>query len=167
MYVPGSQGCSVIDAIKIGVFCALTFLSAYAALNLGGFLTKAWAQISETDASSQISISNEACRRLIAHVPNADVAYKPGVDVRGNAVASADLPGTSLLKLPETIQFNLSFDLMSEFGVTDASPLAPIGEASIGVVTFDILSGKSTFNGQPLGDPEQSMLAAVCRRVAE
>lgn len=38
-----------------------------------------------------ISITKTDCSRLIQHVPAADVAYQPGVDVRGRAVASADV----------------------------------------------------------------------------
>ncbi|EME71806.1 hypothetical protein H261_01117 [Paramagnetospirillum caucaseum] len=37
-----------------------------------------------------ISISKLDCSRVISHTPSADVAYQPGVDVRGKRVVSAD-----------------------------------------------------------------------------
>ena len=38
-----------------------------------------------------LSVKPDDCAALVAHVPDDDVAYRPGVDVRGNKVAPADL----------------------------------------------------------------------------
>ena len=166
MYVAGSLKLRYIASVKKGFYGAVAVLSAGVALQISGMLPAASAQTPEIAGSTEISISDEACRRLVRHVPDADVAYKPGVDVRGNPVATADLPGTNILKLPDVIQFDLTIDVLSDYGVDDDSPLSPIGEASIGVVRFDLLSGALTFNGEPLGDPEEAVLAAACRKAS-
>lgn len=100
------------------------------------------------------------------HVPDADVAFKPGIDVRGKPVAPADLGGGSALTLPDMIEFNLTVDVLNELGVSSDSPLAPEapeGDVTLGTITYDLLSGAVTFNGQPLGDPELAAIAAGCR----
>jgi len=45
----------------------------------------------ETRAQTTIVITKAECDRLVTHVASADVAYTPGVDVNGNAVAPAYL----------------------------------------------------------------------------
>ncbi|ARJ65306.1 hypothetical protein WV31_06400 [Magnetospirillum sp. ME-1] len=56
-----------------------------------------------------ITISKLDCSRVISHTPAPDVAYKPGVDVRGKPVVSADTdPGREAFAkrvLPETLEF--------------------------------------------------------------
>jgi predicted nucleic acid-binding Zn-ribbon protein len=52
-----------------------------------------WAQEGGASVSSGpmvITISKPDCSRLVRYVPSADVAYKPGVDVHGRPVVSAD-----------------------------------------------------------------------------
>lgn len=65
----------------------------------------------------RIVITKLDCSRLIRHVPAADVAYKPGVDAKGRAVAPADIPGSGADAIP-----NLLPDVL-EFPVT----INPIG----------------------------------------
>lgn len=112
--------------------------------------------------SAAIKIAPEDCRRLVQHRPGADVAYKPGVDVRGNPVAPADLPGQARITAPNEITIDLTIDVLEQFGVSSDSVLAPSGEASVGTVTYDIAAGRMTYNGQSLNDPEQDALAAAC-----
>ena len=116
----------------------------------------------QTTSTNEIKIAPKDCQRLVQHRPGADVAYKPGVDVRGNAVAPADLPGQARLTAPNEITINLTVDLLRQYGVSSGSTLAPRGEASVGTVTYDIAAGRMTYNGQPLSDPEQDALAAAC-----
>ena len=63
-------------------------------------------------ADDRVAVSRADCQRLVAHVPAADVAYKPGVDVHGKAVASADLPGggNDLKLLPDVIEFDYTIN---------------------------------------------------------
>ena len=118
-----------------------------------------------TGSDKAVKISPKYCQRLVQHTPSADVAYKPGVDVRGNPVAPADLPGQARITAPNEITFNLTLDLLKQYGIASDSPLAPSGEATIGTVKYDIAAGRLTFNGEPLTDPEQSVLAAGCSAV--
>lgn len=110
----------------------------------------------------EVTVSSKDCRRLVRHYPDADVAYKPGVDVRGNPVASADLAGSRLKVLPDKLTIPITADLLNGFGIADDSPFALEGETRIGTVEYDINKGTMTYNGQPLGDPEQQALAAAC-----
>src|SRR5688572_15205808 len=51
---------------------------------------------SVAQAETTITIDPSACREVIRHVPDADVAYKPGVDVHGKKVAPADLSAPAI-----------------------------------------------------------------------
>ncbi len=123
------------------------------------------AVLAQSGSGSEIKIAPEDCRRLVRHRPDADVAYKPGVDVRGNPVAPADLPGQARITAPNEITINLTIDVLRQYGVPADSLLAPSGEASIGTVKYDIAAGRLTYNGQTLSDAEQDALAAACSSV--
>ncbi len=108
-----------------------------------------------------VSISDADCARLVEHIPSADVAYTPGVDVRGRPVAPADLPGTPRITLPETITFDVSVDLR-RFGLPRTSRLFE-PNATVGKVTVES-SGRAYFNGQPLQNTDSDALAQFCRQ---
>lgn len=135
-----------------GIFLVLALLAA----------TIPWRANAQGTSTSEIRIAPKDCQRLVQHRPSADVAYRPGVDVRGNPVAPAELPGQARITAPNEITIGLTVDLLRQYGVPASSPLAPRGEASVGTVTYDIAAGRMTFNGQPLSDPEQDALAAAC-----
>lgn len=59
----------------------------------------------------RIVITKTDCSRLIRHVPAADVAYKPGVDAKGRAVAPADMPGSGADALPGVLPDVLEFPI--------------------------------------------------------
>ena len=118
--------------------------------------------LTQVALAAEIKIAPEDCRRLVQHRPDADVTYKPGVDVRGNPVAPADLPGQARLTAPNEITIDLTVDVLRRYGVPSDSPLAPRGEAAVGTIVYDIAAGRMTYNGQPLSDPEQDALAAAC-----
>jgi len=101
------------------------------------------------------------------HRPDADVAYTPGVDVRGNPVAPADLPGQARITAAKEVTIRVTVDLLQRHGVPADSPIAPRGEAAVGTVVFDMMSGRLTYDGQPLNDPEQDALAVACRDAAK
>lgn len=123
---------------------------------------------SEAVSAATITVSATDCERLVSHIPNADVAYTPGVDVNGNPVAPADLPGSVTIKTPTAVTFDVTYDLLSGYGVAEDSVLAaPRGEASVGTVTYDLLSGALTFNGQRLDDAETAALRDLCKAAAQ
>lgn len=124
------------------------------------------AVVDSTARAATITVSATDCQRLVQHQPAADVAYTPGVDVNGNPVAPADLPVSVTIRTPTEVTFEVTYDLLSNYGVAEDSLLAARGEASIGTVKYDLLSGVLTFNGERLDDPETAALADLCRAAA-
>ncbi|KJE36972.1 hypothetical protein UF64_01070 [Thalassospira sp. HJ] len=114
-------------------------------------------------AAPTITVTRSACKALVTHVPDDDVAYKPGVDVRGNEVAPADLNGGSniLKSLPKEIEFPVTIDFFEYSGLT--VPDGVSGEQSIGKITYR--NGRVYFNDQPLGDDANNAeLIDACRK---
>jgi hypothetical protein len=108
-------------------------------------------------------VTRAACKELLRHVPNDDVAYKPGVDVRGNKVTPADLNGGSniLNALPKEIEFPVTIDFFAYAGI--AVPDGVGGEQSIGKITYR--NGRIYFNDQPLGEgTDNAELIEACRK---
>lgn len=112
--------------------------------------------------ASSIVVKATDCQRLVQHRASADVAYKPGVDVNGNPVAPADLPGSVTIKTPTEITFNVTFDLLKNYGVSEDSALTAEGDAAVGEVKYNLMSGALTYNGQRLDDAETAALADLC-----
>ncbi|NYZ12219.1 hypothetical protein HL658_06630 [Azospirillum sp. RWY-5-1] len=100
------------------------------------------------------------CRYLPAHRPAPDVEYTPGVDVRGNPVAPADLPGSGGA-LPGLDRFEMpvtaAFARRMGFAVPQGLPLS----TEFGRIT--IQGDRVLFNGQPVGPSARAELYAVCR----
>ena len=114
------------------------------------------------EAKPKITVSRSACKALVSHVPDEDVAYKPGVDVRGNAVTPADLNGGSniLGSLPKEIEFPVTLDFFEYSGID--APDGMSGEQNIGKITYR--NGRVYFNDQPIGDDAvNDDLIAACR----
>ena len=78
---------------------------------------------------------------------------------RYQEVAPADLGGGSTLKLPMEITIDIEIDLEEKYGLGAGGDYT--GTAYIGEVK--VKGGRVTFNGQPLGNPEQQAIAAACR----
>ncbi|MBI3444383.1 MAG: hypothetical protein HY055_03230 [Magnetospirillum sp.] len=74
-------------------------------------------QVSSGSGPMVITITKTDCSRLIQHTPAPDVAYKPGVDVRGKPVVSADTdPGRAEMNrkmIPETLEFPVNINPMN------------------------------------------------------
>ena len=129
-------------------------LAALAAIVLTALADAAAAQ------ETRVQVSRADCQKLVQYTPDPGVAYRPGVDVRGKAVAPADLPGsTAPIALPRNVEFYISFNpLKGQTGRRfDKSELV------VGTVGYDLESGEVTFNGQPLTDPEKNEIARRCR----
>ena len=80
-----------------------------------------------------IVVDSAACRALAVHQPSPDVAYKPGVDVRGRPVVGADLnPAPQFL--PPTLSFDLNVDLAPYLpaGSRLAMPQMGVGRVTLG-----------------------------------
>jgi hypothetical protein len=109
-----------------------------------------------------ITVTTADCATLMRHVPSADVAYKPGVDVRGKKVAPADLPGSKPIAVPEFINIPITIDLAARFGIPATSSLFK-AEAYAGTARVRVSDGRAWFNGQPLSSNEAHALAQLCQ----
>ena len=121
-------------------------------------------------AAETVTITREDCARLARHVPSADVAYQPGVDVNGNAVAFADLDDEGRLDLAgDDITLNIGVAIFAFAGtVGDETKFINQGgkignfDATAGVGAVTLSGGVVHFNGRPLSSPEARRLAAAC-----
>ncbi len=129
--------------------------------------TRQDADADETRTVATLEVTVEECRRLSRHIPDADVAYQPGVDVRGRAVAPTDLANGAYgnaIKTPETIVIPIEVELFERFGIP-ANPALFEADAQVGEVIYD--NGKLTYNGQRLADGARDEIALYCREVLE
>jgi hypothetical protein len=129
-------------------------------LALMGALASGAAALPAAAESVPVRVGRDACEKVVAHVPDADVAYRPGVDVNGRPVAPADLPGGNSVEAPDGFVITLQLDLRrSGFHVPRPRGLDP--EVQLGLIT--VQGNRVYYNGQPLDDPNQQQLAAACR----
>ena len=111
-------------------------------------------------ADGRVVVSAKICAEVVAHVPDAGVAYTPGVDVDGNPVAPADLPDRASPIAADNFPIFLTLDLKKKFHVPDAAKLFKL-QAVVGLIA--VQGEQVFFNGQPIAPGEASLLAAACR----
>lgn len=106
-----------------------------------------------------VVVDSAACRTLTTHTPAPDVAFRPGIDATGRAVAPADL-GSGPSPVARSFVFDLNADLRRYLPAGSAlfQPQMNVGRVSVGA------DGSVLFNGQRLSDPDSAALAAACRR---
>jgi hypothetical protein len=111
---------------------------------------------------STITITRSACDDLVEHVPAADVAFTPGRTVDGRDVPPAHLDDGPRPQLPDIIPILITAELQDLYHLPFDSPLFD-ADAAMGLLVYDRVGRRFTFNGVELGDPEQRLLAAHCR----
>ncbi|WP_431858828.1 hypothetical protein [Azospirillum sp.] len=117
-----------------------------------------------TPAAAQTPTFDVAiCRTLPRHVPSADVEYKPGVDVRGNRVAPADLPGSAGAAPMDRFEIPVTLEVARRLGF--ATPGAGALPRTAEVGRLSIQGNRLFFNGQPLNAASEAELVALCRTV--
>lgn len=117
--------------------------------------------VSDPAQAAKITVTEAQCAGVVAHTPDASVAYRPGVTATGAPVAPANLPGSSFtVTPPKKITIDIDIDLQERFGVPANSALYD-GDAKIGKVTVE--NGKAFFNGQPLATGSQNAIAEACK----
>ena len=121
----------------------------------GGFLAGLLLAGAPAARAEIIVIGHDDCARLVPHEPAADVAYQPGVDVHGKAVAPADLPGSVQVDLPEIYVFDLVIRPLDdeEFEETGLN----LGRVRVPP------DGRASFNGKPLQSESQAELSRRCQ----
>lgn len=109
-----------------------------------------------------VQVTAEDCARLVVHKPDGAARYEPGLDAYGRPVAGAegDAPQRSV-RLPEAYAIEITVDLQKRFNLPPNAKLYA-GEAKLGYVTVE-QDGRAYFNGEPIFDEEQAMLAALCQ----
>lgn len=113
------------------------------------------------DDTAKLSISQADCSHLTGYIPAADVAYQPGVDVRGNRVAPADIGGGGNWALPDEIVIDLEVDLAQRYGIPHTPGLYS-GTVPLGQVV--VKGGRAYVNDQPVTDEDQHELAIACQK---
>jgi len=111
-------------------------------------------------AQSVVTINAADCDRLVAHVAAPDVAYTPGVDVNGQAVAPADLNGAPDIQMPDVITIPVTIDLATRLGI----PTSFLARPTVGEVQVS-RDGRASFNGEPLTSDAEHELAKRCQGV--
>lgn len=114
----------------LSVACAGLFVFASPVMGQTSSNEPAKAEQTESDTTPKARITKRDCKRVIRHQARADVAYKPGVDVRGNPVAPADASGGFTIPLPDVFEFNITKDLTTYLG-SDEEKLAADKAAAI------------------------------------
>jgi hypothetical protein len=113
--------------------------------------------------AQQATVTDAECRQLVESTASPDVNYKPGVDVRGRAVAPADLPSSSgQIQAPQNFTFDLNTSLTG-FGIPSTSPIFQ-PTVGVGKITVEDNGRRVLFNGQPIGSSEKSALAELCKQ---
>lgn len=117
-------------------------------------------------AGDKLLVTKQDCLRLVRHQPAPDVAFKPGVDVHGRKVAPADMASSLPIKLPKEIVIDIGVDLNEKYGIgvdDDGNNRYSATTETLGKVRVDSLSGRVTWNGQPLDGTDTEALRAACR----
>ncbi len=105
------------------------------------------------------------CRALVKHVPDADVAYRPGVDVRGKPVVPADLGGQPQMDLPEEVVLPITADMFKLLGLDQSKfPFQAMQRNDIYLGTLTVRGEQLFWNGKPLSDAQQDNLAVLCMK---
>jgi hypothetical protein len=110
-----------------------------------------------------IRIDLAACQWVTRHHPSADVDYQPGVDVNGDPVAPADLPGNGGIDLPKDINIAITVNTAKRLGIP-ANDLYK-GEVQVGMVT--LRGNQVLFNGKPIQPDAEQELLVLCRKKGE
>ena len=142
------------------LICLIATCSAYlAGMTVMAADDRARAQTTAPDVTSTIIITRKDCQRFTRHTARNDVNYKPGIDVYGRPVKSADLK-PSAIKLPDEIKIDLNVDIFDFVGNTPAPKGLGDSRARLGTITFN--GGRLLFNGKPLGEEINPEILAVC-----
>ncbi|MBI5165781.1 MAG: hypothetical protein HY985_17995 [Magnetospirillum sp.] len=83
-------------------------------IRTGAFLGVVLFAAGASGAEEKVVITRADCQRIVRHVPGADVAYQPGVDVHGRKVVGADLPDSGNViaqkMIPEVLEIPITIN---------------------------------------------------------
>lgn len=113
-----------------------------------------------SEDGGRVQITRRTCADLVAHVPSAGAAYRPGVDVHGRPVAPADLSRLPKILPPDEIIVEIDLRLADRLGLP-ARPGQYDGEVPLALVT--VADGRVFYNGVPLADDQQAAIDRACQ----
>lgn len=119
----------------------------YIILGIVSFSQMAEAADKTDGLSSAIAVERILCKPAMAYTPSSDVTYKPGVDVNGNPVATADL-NAAPSQVPMQAHYTevpLNIDLARKLNISRPA------EAQMTVASLRIYDdGRVLYNGQDI-----------------
>jgi len=120
--------------------------------------------VSFAPAGAEDVIDPALCRVLTRHVPDADIAFRPGVDAHGRPVAPADLPPEGGdFRLQESITIPLTAGLFKILNPGAAEfPFNAMERTDINLGTLTVEGGKVLYNGRPLTGEQMQALSEKC-----
>lgn len=138
------------------------------------------AALAETDRGpGAVRISRLDCQRLVPHLARPDVAYRPGVDVRGEHVVPADVDRRPRLVPPDIITIDITVDFCERVDPSSGRKLCrtsvptvigPVekeryeAEAIVGTVTVEGEGRRVYLDGVALTDESAARVREACRR---
>lgn len=127
---------------------------------------------SKKEVTPKVRITRRDCKRLIRHQARANVAYKPGIDVRGNPVVSADAGGAFTIPLPNVFEFNVTKDLTTYLGSGEeklaADKAAAIAaEKTVAATNAAVSSAELSLAGAQTISDNAAAAAAVAQAAAD
>jgi hypothetical protein len=118
-----------------------------------------------------IDLSREQCRQMIiSHKPSNSVEYTPGIDVAGNPVAPADLPGSKQFDIGKSVSIDIDLPLrkfapknLRQGPGSNKYVREAIRGSSIHTGTIHIDENNQTWiNGQPVHDEALEEIRKYC-----
>lgn len=120
----------------------------------------------ETDMTpEQVKISIEDCHRLLAENTKNDATYKPGVNVRGEAVAPADISPVMEIFAKQTIDINFGIDIAKKY-FPDPNDAVTVN-ALLATVSIDAGNKIIEINGKPLDKGDSLIIKKACKMAVE
>jgi len=109
-------------------------------------------------------VVGDPCQSVTIHEPDPGVAYQPGVDVDGNAVAPAELGGASEPLVGPEHEYRI--DITTRLGDALSGPAGSgvdfVEDSEIGIGEVTVREGRAYFNGRPLDAQDEHARAAAC-----
>ena len=129
---------------------------------LVGFLPAHAGSKTEQIGPQEVVITQDTCLQLVEHRPDPDVAYQPGMDVRGNDVVPADLNAGQKVFIPDQFIVDLDVFLGDALDI-DLGLTGDKTEASIVDVQFNTKTQEVLLNDQVLLSAKDTHITDLCQ----
>ena len=113
----------------------------------------------------KIHATKNTCRALIAHEPDDSVAFRPGVDVRGKPVVSANLPQEK--SILDALSTSYEFSIRLNPLVGDSGNRFSETSLDLGKIRFDRETGAGSYNGTLIQGLGRRLIVQECDNILE